>query len=328
MTDFHLDFIGDVHGHLDCLCKLLEKLGYTRNSVNEPYVSPIGRRVVFLGDYIDRGPNSRGVYHLVRQMTEAQSAIALLGNHELNALAFWTKRRTPLSSADSYYREHTFNKVMIHAETVSSFRPDGSFNGKKEFEEMLSFFRTLPLYLETPAFRAMHACADLEALEVLRRAGVTNLSDDSVLHRTLDNQSGDLFAAVDTLLKGPEMDLSSGISFYDCENVKRFRTRIRWWVNPFKASIRDLALQPGIELPEIPVSEAIQKRPFYGESERPAFFGHYWLEGNVGCFRENVCCVDYSIASRFKQGKLVAYRFDGEQKLSNEKFVVYNPYAE
>ena len=318
----HLDFIGDIHGHYDCLVQLLYKLGYLKSE--EGFHHPENRKVVFLGDYIDRGPNSRKVYHLVRKMHESGNAIALLGNHELNALAFWTRRKTPDANGNIYYREHTFNKVMIHAETVSSFRPDGTFNGKEEFFEMLSFFRTLPLYLETEYFRAMHAAADLKSIAYLKKRNIWNLKENIVLHEALDESTA-LFLAIDTILKGPEVSLPKGFSFKDSENVERFKTRICWWKDKQNTLLNELALQPGIDLPRIPVEENSLANDWYRESERPAFFGHYWLDGNVQLFRSNICCVDYSIASRFRHGKLVAYRFDGEQKLSNEKFVVFDP---
>ena len=317
----HVDFIGDLHGHYDAATALLEMLGYERRG--QGFAHP-ERRAVFLGDYIDRGPKCRAVYHLVRAMVEAGNAVALLGNHELNALAFWTRRRRPRQGSDSYYREHSFNKVMIHAETVSSFRPDGTFDGQREFGEMLQFFRTLPLYLETPQFRAVHAALDLAALETLKREGVVNLESDEVLHRALDEE-GDLFPAVDVLLKGPEMALPNGISFRDSENVRRVKTRICWWKNPKEATLQELSMQPGVTLPALPVPESVRRLRHYGEAERPVFFGHYWLEGKVELIRANVCCLDYSIASRFKHGKLAAYRFDGEQSLDPKKFVVFDP---
>jgi hypothetical protein len=49
------------------------------------------------------------------------------------------------------------------------------------------------------------------------------------------------------------------------------------------------------------------------------FFGYYWLSGSRPEFlADNVACVDYSVA---KGGFLCAYRWHGEQKLSNTNFV-------
>ena len=80
-----IDLIGDIHGHADKLVQLLEKLGYSKQ--NNYYAHP-EREVLFVGDYIDRGPQIRETLEIVKQMVENQSAIALMGNHEYNALCF------------------------------------------------------------------------------------------------------------------------------------------------------------------------------------------------------------------------------------------------
>ena len=70
MTD-SLDFIGDVHGHCDELRALLQKLGYEESMGAFRY--PGGERsVVFLGDYIDRGSQSREVINLVPCATQVR----------------------------------------------------------------------------------------------------------------------------------------------------------------------------------------------------------------------------------------------------------------
>ena len=54
---FSIDFIGDIHGHYDELRALLKKLGYVESAGSFRY--PGGTRsVVFLGDYVDRGPKA------------------------------------------------------------------------------------------------------------------------------------------------------------------------------------------------------------------------------------------------------------------------------
>ncbi|MGI2029712.1 hypothetical protein [Endozoicomonas acroporae] len=56
----------------------------------------------------------------------------------------------------------------------------------------------------------------------------------------------------------------------------------------------------------------------YTDTE-PLFVGHYWMDGNPGALSENVACVDYSVAR--PGGKLVAYRWRGEQKLEQNNFI-------
>lgn len=74
------DLIGDVHGCHDELIELLAKLGYDVGS--SPIAHPNGRRAVFLGDLVDRGPASDAVLETAMAMVDAGTALCILGNHE------------------------------------------------------------------------------------------------------------------------------------------------------------------------------------------------------------------------------------------------------
>ncbi|MBL4648156.1 MAG: hypothetical protein JKY03_00365 [Aureispira sp.] len=50
----------------------------------------------------------------------------------------------------------------------------------------------------------------------------------------------------------------------------------------------------------------------------PVFLGHYWLKRAPNLYRNNICCLDYSIA---KNGFLCAYRFSGERQLFHGNLV-------
>ncbi|QGQ18480.1 polynucleotide kinase-phosphatase [Cellulomonas sp. JZ18] len=80
------DVIGDVHGCRSELETLLGRLGWqlVRDEAGRPVdaVHPEGRRAVFLGDLVDRGPDSPGVLRLVMGMVAAGHALAVPGNHE------------------------------------------------------------------------------------------------------------------------------------------------------------------------------------------------------------------------------------------------------
>ncbi len=80
------DVIGDVHGCRAELEDLLVKLGYAlvRDDGGRPVdaVPPVGRRAAFVGDLVDRGPDTPGVLRLVMGMVEAGHAFAVCGNHE------------------------------------------------------------------------------------------------------------------------------------------------------------------------------------------------------------------------------------------------------
>lgn len=74
------DIIGDVQGCLDELVQLLITLGYAPE--NNSWRHPAGRRALFLGDLVDRGPDSPGVLRLVMDMVSAGTALCVQGNHD------------------------------------------------------------------------------------------------------------------------------------------------------------------------------------------------------------------------------------------------------
>ena len=80
LNDGPVDVVGDVHADADGLEGLLAALGYRRDGAH-----PEGRRLVFTGDLVDRGPASLRVLDRVRRLVEAGHQ-AVLGNHELNLL--------------------------------------------------------------------------------------------------------------------------------------------------------------------------------------------------------------------------------------------------
>jgi protein phosphatase len=84
------DVIGDVHGCRAELEQLLDQLGYAidRDGAGRPINArhPGGRRAVFLGDLVDRGPDAPGVLRLVMGMVAAGTALCVPGNHEVKLL--------------------------------------------------------------------------------------------------------------------------------------------------------------------------------------------------------------------------------------------------
>jgi len=82
------DIIGDIHGCADELQTLLAKLGYRiewsddRGERTVTVTPPEGRKAVFVGDLVDRGPNSPDVLRIAMSMTAAGAAYAVQGNHD------------------------------------------------------------------------------------------------------------------------------------------------------------------------------------------------------------------------------------------------------
>ncbi len=76
------DIIGDVHGCCDELEQLLQQLGYTRHD-GGPWAHPAGRKAVFVGDLVDRGPRIVDTLKTVMSMSRAGTALSVPGNHDI-----------------------------------------------------------------------------------------------------------------------------------------------------------------------------------------------------------------------------------------------------
>ena len=79
------DIIGDVHGCFDELVELMSELGYKVTTTGETYAvrAPEGRKLVFVGDLVDRGPGTVQVLRLVSAMVESGQAFCVPGNHDI-----------------------------------------------------------------------------------------------------------------------------------------------------------------------------------------------------------------------------------------------------
>src|SRR5690554_2345607 len=86
-TDEHYDIIGDIHGYNTELKRLLTLLGY---AVMDGVWQHPERKAVFVGDFVSRGPDSLGVMKIVRGMVENGTGYAILGNHELNVIGYFS----------------------------------------------------------------------------------------------------------------------------------------------------------------------------------------------------------------------------------------------
>jgi len=296
-----IDFVGDIHGHADELKQLLRKMGYTLQ--NGSYSHP-NRKVVFVGDYIDRGPKIQETLEIVKSMVDHGQARALMGNHEYNAICFHTHRKK-----GGHLRPHLIKNIRQHYQTVDQFK-----NQQKAYEEYIQWFMSLPLFMETDTYRAVHACWDHDNIDYLKQTLEDGRLTEELLHQSVIK--GTPFnKAIDQTLKGKEVTLPSGFHFHDKDGTKRNNIRIKWWEDPTEMTYKSLSVHSMGELLDEPIPEKeLQSNSFYDANERPVFFGHYWLRGKPSLYRDNICCLDYSVA---KQGKLVAYRFNGEEELRN-----------
>jgi protein phosphatase len=89
-----LDITGDVHGCYDELLELLDKLGYQLN--DQTFEHPEGRKLVFVGDLVDRGPKSPAVLGLVMDLVERGCAYCVPGNHDLKLMRWLNGRNVQI----------------------------------------------------------------------------------------------------------------------------------------------------------------------------------------------------------------------------------------
>jgi hypothetical protein len=303
------DIVGDIHGHADELAELLRRMGYRWR--DGAYRHP-ERRLIFVGDLIDRGPQIREVLAQVRSTVEAGVAQTVFGNHEWNALGYHAP--DPDAPGDAL-RCHDAAHVHQHAATIAQVPT-------AELASHLAWFRTWPFFLELPELRVVHAAWDPVAVAVVeegrRRHG--GIDEDFLIEGYSDETL--LYEALDILLKGREMALPPGVSFQDKDGTIRTWARVRWFGAPAEQTIRSYSLPEIDHLPEmaLPARTRAEACP-YPAGERPVFVGHYWLyDPQPAPLAANVACVDYSVA---KGGYLAAYRFDGERPLSAGAFARY-----
>ena len=97
------DIIGDVHGCFDELYELLTTLGYQINHVETDdsnfgfeVLAPHDRKAVFVGDLVDRGPDSPGVLRLVMSMVHSGVAYCVPGNHDIKLLKYLSGKQVQI----------------------------------------------------------------------------------------------------------------------------------------------------------------------------------------------------------------------------------------
>ena len=303
------DLIGDIHGCESALRALLKRLGYRDKGgvIRHP-----SRKAIFLGDFIDRHPG-RGVISIVRPMVEQGSALAVMGNHEFNALGFGLPHPELPGRRLRERQGHTFDQHLPFIEEFEGNEP--------EYLDTLEWFQTLPLWLDLGELRVVHAVWDEGAIALIKeQIGATLMLTN--VQRILPLYQPDtlLFEAAEFVLKGIERPLPPGTQFKDTDGKIRNKARIKWWLEDRKAyRWQDAVLGPSSLTHQLGEKMMIaQGFPQYPTNAPPVFIGHYWLSGEPGPLSPNVACLDYSIA---RGGALVAYRWDGEQTLNKAHFM-------
>jgi len=304
------DLIGDVHGCANSLEHLLTEMGYQHRAGCYRHAS---RKVIFVGDIVDRGPRIREALHIVKDMVDCGQAEIVLGNHEYNAMCYCTEGRK--GSGQQYLREHNARHHRLIRETLEQFESHHS-----EWLEFLAWFHEIPLFIEKEHFRVVHACWDDNAIERLKEFSSDHCIGEDFLHESSVQGS---FAGrlVDKLTRGTALELPNGETILGKDGLVRHMFRTKFWSdNP--QVYNDVVFQPDplpAEMANRPLS-AIERQQLlrYPLSERPVFVGHYWMADDPMPIQPNIACLDYSAV---KYGKLLAYRMDDELELSRDKFI-------
>ena len=276
----NIDIIGDIHGHHEELCKLLETLGYLFEG--NKLFHPENRRIGFVGDFINRGPQSHEVLKLVKSLHEEGMAVAVLGNHEFRLIQ---------------------NAVA----------------GKKvpaEYESYIPWLRTLPLFIELETIRIVHAVWHFSSINLLEGKKV---SDDAFIEETIQKKSP-YRKAVSRILSGIKINIPRNLKLIDRFGVERSKGRLKWWMDLRGKPYAECFLSP--MKPDIlnqgpDIHELAELEP-YGESEKPVFTGHYCLPPSVPKISGMVVCLDGCVTC---DKKLWGYRYEGTQQISASKLV-------
>ena len=138
--------IGDIHGMRDPLAKLLAQLPLEASD-----------RLIFIGDYIDRGPDPKGTVDLLIEVAKQRECIFLMGNHEAMFLSFlgW--------QGPSYFGKEAFlhNGGETTLASYGYFEADGDFALPPEHE---AFYRELQLFHLEGEYAFVHAGMSKAAL--------------------------------------------------------------------------------------------------------------------------------------------------------------------
>ena len=273
-----LALIGDVHGEIDALEALLSRLG-VRGTRSD-------RVLVFVGDLIDRGPDSPAVVRRVRELVGAGAARCIAGNHELNALAGVKKEGN--------------GWLLGHPDRPG--RPGGGHGAPfdsvpardDERADLLRFLGALPLVLCRDDLRVVHACDHGPSLAALPERGA--IAELDALHRgridaALDRagtrgEARDLAHQnenpIKVLTSGLEHALPPEQHFY-ASGKQRTVARTRWW-------------QQGAPVPTV-VGHYWRRRRDHGDREKV----DVWDDVPPFAWSGQVFCVDYSVGRRFAE---------------------------
>ena len=159
LPDGPLDLVGDVHGEIDALRRLVHHLGGDLDA------GRVARPLVFVGDLIDRGPDSVAVVQAYQRLAERGLAYAVVGNHELNLL------RADRKEGNGWFFGHAdhFSEKVADGVRLHPFQGRAATDAERLF--VLETLQSLPMLLEREDLRVAHAAWEVEAVAALPEEG-------------------------------------------------------------------------------------------------------------------------------------------------------------
>ena len=309
------DIIGDVHGRLDTLQRLLVYMGYRRDGAFS-WRPPEGRMAVFLGDLIDRGPFSAETALTARKMCRDGRAYCVMGNHEYNVVC-WGIRRAD----GTRLRSHSDK----NRKQIEGFL-DSVGEGTAMHRKLAEWFAGLPLWLDLGAVCCAHACPPASLDE--RCGGLLDTKASPVgpeFFIASRHEGTEACQMVNRVLKGPSLQLPNGVTFRDRYGVIRSMSRMRWWQEGGVRTWRSLAAAGGADLSRLPDTPVPEELLAMDVPAKPAFFGHYGLapEARSSAVTRRAVCLDFRAGTG---GPLTAYRWnEGDTEILAERVVSVLP---
>lgn len=291
------DIIGDIHGQAEALKNLLDKLGY--NKMQGYYQHP-NRKAIFLGDFINKGNGTKEVLYIVKSMVDHGAAYAVVGNHELYLIGYFTKNRQ-----GDYIRPHTTENEEQHRATFEAFK-----NHESQLYEYMAWFKTLPIYMNLGGCRIVHAYWHQKSISYLQQNYPENCLSDRLLNNLIPDVSEE-WNAVRELLIGVKLKLPASVG------GEAFKTK--WWRLNGSNCYFDLAIRPDESKGSVSIPIDIDIAEYtYPKNEKPLFFGHYNLPEEPFLIGRNYCCLDFGLPDR---EVIPAYRWNGEQQLISTNLI-------
>lgn len=271
-----------------------------------------GSTPAFLGDFIDAptkpactstpapGPDDATVLSQVRELVDAGEALAVMGNHELNAILFHRK------GPDGHWlRAHSTKNCKQHQSFVNAF----GIATPAALDWTDWFLSALPLWHEGEGLRLIHACWSEPEIACIRARRPDGRLQAEDLPEIADESTA-FGRAVKLITSGREARLPNGFSFHDKNGQLRHHVRLSWWRQGHTWRDAALSVPDPEELPDSPLPAAFTLAPWPDDAP-PVFVGHYKMRGEPRLEADHAVCLDYPDIP-------CLYRWRGEARLLAE----------